>query len=77
MYAVTFVVDGALRLKFLLSALVLGALAVITTRALWQRYGKRTWRWALAPPLLLQKLTNWNLLSVASATALANTVAAP
>lgn len=68
MYAVTFLFDGALRLKFLLSALVLGALAVLTTWALWLRFGKRTWRWALAPPLLLQGLTNWDLLSVAPAT---------
>lgn len=68
MYAVTFLYDGALRLKFLLSALVLGTLALLTTWALWQRFGKRTWRWALAPPLLLQGLTNWDLLSVAPAT---------
>jgi hypothetical protein len=67
MYAVTFLYDGGLRLKFLLSALVLGALAILTTWALWQRFGKRTWRWALAPPLLLQGLTNWDLLSVAPA----------
>jgi hypothetical protein len=68
MYAVTFLYDGALRLKFLLSALVLGGLAILTTWVLWQRFGKRTWRWALAPPLLLQGLTNWDLLSVAPAT---------
>ncbi len=34
------------------------ALAILTTWALWQRFGKRTWRWALSPPLLLQGLTD-------------------
>ena len=68
MYAVTAVFDGALRIRFLLSALVLAGLAALTTWMLWLRYGKRTWRWALSPPLLLQGLTNWDLLSVAPAT---------
>jgi uncharacterized membrane protein len=35
---------------------------------LWRRYGTSTRRWALSPPLLLEGLTNWDLLAVAPAT---------
>jgi len=46
----------------------LTALAALTTWVLWLRYGSRAWRWALAPPLLVQGLTNWDLLAIAPAT---------
>jgi hypothetical protein len=59
---------GGLRGPFLVNALVLGALAVATTWLLWRRHGPATRRWALAPPLLVQGLTNWDLLAVAPAT---------
>jgi uncharacterized membrane protein len=47
---------------------LLTALAAVTTWVLWRRDGSRAWRWALAPPLLVQGLQNWDLLSVATAT---------
>jgi uncharacterized membrane protein len=47
---------------------LLTALAAVTTWLLWRRDGRRTWRWALAPPLLVQGLQNWDLLAVAPAT---------
>jgi uncharacterized membrane protein len=68
MWAAALPFDQGLRVKFVLNAIVLLGLALATTWALWLRYGKRTWRWALAPPLLLEGLTNWDLLAVAPAT---------
>jgi hypothetical protein len=68
MYAAGFPFDGSLRPSFLLNAAVLGSLAAITTWLLWRRYGNRARRWAFAPPLLVEGLTNWDLLSVAPAT---------
>src|SRR5689334_22111822 len=68
MWAATVPFDQGLRMKFVLNAIVLFGLALATTWGLWLRYGKRTWRWALAPPLLLEGLTNWDLLAVAPAT---------
>jgi hypothetical protein len=59
--------DG-LRGKFLVNALVLTGLAAVTTWVLWRRYGKRAVRWALAAPLVVSGLTNWDLLAVAPAT---------
>ena len=60
--------DGSMRPSFLLNALVLAALAALVTWALWRRYGSRTKRWVFSPPLLVESLTNWDLLSVAPAT---------
>ncbi len=57
-----------LRNPFLANMVLLTALAAITTWMLWRRNGKRTWRWALAPPVLVQGLQNWDLLAVAPAT---------
>ena len=57
-----------LRNPFLANMVLLTALAAVTTWMLWRRDGKRTWRWALAPPLLIQGLQNWDLLAVAPAT---------
>jgi uncharacterized membrane protein len=57
-----------LRNPFLANMVLLTALAAATTWMLWQRHGRRTWRWALAPPLLVQGLQNWDLLAVAPAT---------
>jgi len=68
MYAATVPFDHGLRGPFLVNMLILTGLAVATTWVLWRRNGARAWRWALAPPLLLQGLTNWDLLSVAPAT---------
>ena len=68
MYGATVPFDQGLRGKFLVNAFVLAALAVITTWMLWRRYGSATRRWALAPPLLVEGLTNWDLLAVAPAT---------
>ena len=68
MYAATLPVDHGSRWPFLLNALVLTSLAAATTWMLWRRFGRRTRRWALAPPLLVQGLTNWDLLAVAPAT---------
>jgi Glycosyltransferase family 87 len=67
-FAATLPFDHGFRGPFLLNALVLTGLAALTTWVLWLRYGSRAWRWALAPPLLLQGLTNWDLLAVAPAT---------
>jgi uncharacterized membrane protein len=67
-FAATAPFDHGFRGPFLLTALVLTALAALTTWVLWLRYGSRAWRWALAPPLLVQGLTNWDLLAVAPAT---------
>ncbi|HWS47825.1 MAG TPA: glycosyltransferase 87 family protein [Acidimicrobiia bacterium] len=68
MYAAVLPFDHGLRNPFLVNALVLTALAAVATWVLWRRNGRRAWRWALAPPLLLEGLTNWDLLSVATAT---------
>ena len=68
MYVATVPFSGGLRGPFLVNMLVLTGLAVATTWVLWRRNGRRAWRWALAPPLLLQGLTNWDLLSVGPAT---------
>jgi hypothetical protein len=57
-----------LRNPFLANMVLLTALAAVTTWMLWRRDGTRTWRWALAPPLLIQGLQNWDLLAVAPAT---------
>jgi hypothetical protein len=57
-----------LRNPFLANMVLLTALAALTTWMLWRRDGKRAWRWALAPPLLIQGLQNWDLLAVAPAT---------
>jgi uncharacterized membrane protein len=57
-----------LRNPFLVNMALLTALAAVTTWMLWRRDGKRAWRWALAPPLLIQGLQNWDLLAVAPAT---------
>ena len=57
-----------LRNPFLANMVLLTALAAITTWMLWRRDGQRAWRWALAPPLLIQGLQNWDLLAVAPAT---------
>jgi uncharacterized membrane protein len=67
-YVATLPFDRGLRWPFLLNALVLTSLAAATTWVLWRRFGMRTRRWALAPPLLVQGLTNWDLLAVAPAT---------
>ncbi len=67
-YAAILPFDRGLRWPFLLNALVLTSLAAATTWRLWRRFGMRTRRWALAPPLLVQGLTNWDLLAVAPAT---------
>lgn len=68
MYAAAVPIEHGLRARFVFNALVLIALAALTTWLLWRRYGLATRRWALAPPLLLQGLTNWDLLAVAPAT---------
>ena len=68
MYAAGAPFDGSLRPSFLLNALVLAALAALVTWALWRTYGNRTKRWVFSPPLLVESLTNWDLLSVAPAT---------
>jgi hypothetical protein len=68
MWAAALPVAHGLRWKFVFNALVLTSLAALTTWMLWRRYGLRTRRWALAPPLILQGLTNWDLLAVAPAT---------
>jgi hypothetical protein len=68
MYAATVPFDHGYRWPFLVNAVVLAALAAVTTWMLWQRYGLRTRRWALSPPLIVQGLTNWDLLAVAPAT---------
>jgi uncharacterized membrane protein len=68
MYAATVPFDHGYRNPFLLNMVLLTALAAVTTWVLWLRNGSRTWRWALAPPLLVQGLQNWDLLSVATAT---------
>ena len=65
MYAASLPFERGLRGPFLLNALVLTALAALTTWMLWRRFGLRTRRWALSPPLLLQGLTNWDMLAVA------------
>ena len=68
MYAATVPFDHGYRNPFLVNMVVLTALAAVTTWVLWRRDGSRAWRWALAPPLLVQGLQNWDLLSVATAT---------
>jgi hypothetical protein len=68
MYAATVPFDQGLRGKFLVNVVLLTALAAVTTWMLWRRYGSATRRWALAPPLFLEGLTNWDLLAVAPAT---------
>jgi glycosyl transferase family 87 len=68
MYAAGYPFNHGLRGAFLLNALVLAALAAVTTWRLWRRYGDATRRWALAPPLYISGLTNWDLLAVAPAT---------
>lgn len=68
MYAAGSPFDGSMRPSFLLNALVLASLAAITTWMLWRAYGGRTKRWVFSPPLLIESLTNWDLLSVAPAT---------
>lgn len=67
MYAAGAPFDGSMRPSFLLNVLVLVALATLTTWVLWRAYGSRTKRWVLSPPLLIESLTNWDLLSVAPA----------
>jgi hypothetical protein len=57
-----------LRNPFLANMVLLTALAAATTWMLWRRDGKRAWRWALAPPVLVQGLQNWDMLAVAPAT---------
>jgi hypothetical protein len=69
MYAAGYPFDGALRASFLLNVLVLVTLAAVTTWLLWRRYGRRVDRWVFAPPLWLEGVINWDLLSVAPATA--------
>jgi uncharacterized membrane protein len=68
MYAATVPFDHGYRNPFLVNMVVLTTLAAVTTWVLWRRDGRRAWRWALAPPLLVQGLQNWDLLSVATAT---------
>jgi hypothetical protein len=68
MYAAGYAFDGALRPSFVLNAFLLISLAGLTTWVLWRRYGNRAKRWAYAPPLLIEGLINWDLLSVAPAT---------
>jgi uncharacterized membrane protein len=68
MYAAGVPFDGSLRPSFLLNALVLISLAAITTWMLWRAYASRARRWVFSPPLLVESLTNWDLLSVAPAT---------
>ena len=68
MYAAGALFDGSMRPSFLLNALVLASLAAITTWMLWRAYGSRTKRWVFSLPLLIESLTNWDLLSVAPAT---------
>ena len=57
-----------LRNPVLANMVLLTALAAVTTWMLWRRDGKRAWRWALAPPVLIQGLQNWDMLAVAPAT---------
>jgi uncharacterized membrane protein len=68
MYAATVPFDHGYRNPFLVNMALLTTLAAVTTWVLWRRDGRRAWRWALAPPLLVQGLQNWDLLSVATAT---------
>lgn len=68
MYAAGIPFDGSLRPSFLLNALLLVSLAAITTWMLWRAYGSRARRWVFSPPLLVESLTNWDLLAVAPAT---------
>jgi Glycosyltransferase family 87 len=68
MYGAGYPFDAGLRGRFLVNAFVLTALAAATTWMLWRRYGRATRRWALAPPLFVSGLTNWDLLAVAPAT---------
>jgi hypothetical protein len=68
MYAAHEPFAHGLRNPFLANMVLLTALAAVTTWMLWRRDGKRAWRWALAPPLLIQGLQNWDLLAVAPAT---------
>jgi len=68
MYAAHAPFAHGLRGPFIDNMVLLTALAAVTTWMLWRRDGKRTWRWALAPPLLIQGLQNWDLLAVAPAT---------
>ncbi|MDQ1383098.1 MAG: hypothetical protein QOG65_477 [Actinomycetota bacterium] len=68
MYAATVPFDHGYRNPFLVNMVLLTGLAAVTTWVLWRRDGSRAWRWALAPPLLVQGLQNWDLLSVATAT---------
>ena len=68
MYTAGYPFDAGLRGRFLVNVVVLGALAAVTTWLLWRRYGNATYRWALAPPLFISGLTNWDILAVAPAT---------
>ena len=68
MYAAGAPFDGSLRPSFLLNAVLLVGLAALVTWALWRRYGNRTKRWVYSPPLLIESLTNWDLLAIAPAT---------
>jgi hypothetical protein len=68
MLAGTVPFDHGFRWPFLVNALALTSLAALTTWMLWRRYGLRTRRWALSPPLIIEGLTNWDLLAVAPAT---------
>jgi uncharacterized membrane protein len=68
MWAASVPFDHGLRGAFTATALLMLALAAVVTWMLWRRYGTATRRWALAPPLLLEGLTNWDVLAVAPAT---------
>ncbi len=68
MYVAGYPFAAGLRGKFLVNVVLLASLAAITTWMLWRRYGQRTRRWALAPPLFISGLTNWDLLAVAPGT---------
>lgn len=50
----------------LVTAVAAGGLALLVTRLLGRRFGGRTWRWALAPPLLLYAFQNWDLFAIAA-----------
>ena len=49
---------------FVVTAVLMGALALVATVLLGERAGPRAWRWALAPPLALYAFQNWDLLAI-------------
>ena len=59
--------DGSPRVSFVLNAVGLAVLAVTVSWQLSRRYGARTMRWLLAPPLIFEGLVNWDVLAVAPA----------